>query len=96
MVGGPVDQRKFCEPGEVVRLPRESVTHTWSLEVVWSLESEKKQGAEKRQADSTVVNQSLQIEGKSQLCAFSFYNCILLSTEKLGFEIAVEFHMPLH
>ena len=29
-----------------------------------------KQGAEKRQADSTVVNRSLQIEGKSQLWVF--------------------------
>ena len=43
-----------------------SVTHTWSLEMVWSLEWGK-QGAEKRQADSTAVNRSLQIEGKSQL-----------------------------
>ena len=37
--------------------------------MVWSLEWEK-QGVEKRQADSTAVNQSLQIEGKSQLWAF--------------------------
>ena len=42
------------------------------------------------------MNRSLQMEGKSKLWAFSFYNCILLSTEKLGFEMAVEFHMPLH
>ena len=44
------------------------------------------------------MNRSLQIEGKSQLWVFCDPLWKLYSVEhwKLGFEIAVEFHMPLH